>query len=174
MLIRNWIPLTLSWQLDRSCCHLVTWTSFTFFFSAFSFIFTFFAFPRENITQTAVFVGNLSLKHHFSNYNCILFIFQDICRSLRFTNAKSGVALSNHVIVDFKVEDEEHCQLKCYMEKNCFSYNYGPSLARVHGFTCELNDVDASSHPDDLQPRDGFVYQTAQVNIIISSNQFWE
>lgn len=76
MLIRNWIPLTLSWQLDCSCCHLVTWTSCTFFFSAFSFIFTFFAFPRENITQTAVFVGNLPLKHHFSNDNCILSFFK--------------------------------------------------------------------------------------------------
>lgn len=43
----------------------------------------------------------------------------------------------------------------------CFSYNYGPSQG--NGFTCELNDADSSTHPDDLDPREGYTYQRAEV-----------
>lgn len=54
------------------------------------------------------------------------------------------------MIVDFKVEDEEYCWLKCYMEKICFFYNYGVFLVRVYGFICELNEVDVLFYLDDL------------------------
>ncbi|KAL9969822.1 hypothetical protein ACROYT_G022088 [Oculina patagonica] len=84
----------------------------------------------------------------------------ELCRSLRFTNPIPGFALLNHVIGELKVQDDEQCKLQCYLEKSCFSYNFGP--LQGNGFLCELNNADSSSHPEDLHPREGFVYQRAE------------
>jgi len=65
------------------------------------------------------------------------------------------------VIEKFSFVDEEHCRLRCYLEKSCLSYNYGPSKGNV--FRCELNNADSFSHPADLIERNGWVYQTAEV-----------
>lgn len=111
----------------------------------------------------------ISSKHDaVTIYDVPRFFFQDVCRSLRFTNAIPGFALSNHVIGEFRVNDEEQCKIKCFLEKSCFSYNYGPSQRK--DFSCELNDADSSSHPEDLFPRDEFVYQRAEVIDIFCSN----
>lgn len=91
----------------------------------------------------------------------IPYFFQELCRSLRFTNPIPGFALLNHVIGELKVQDDEQCKLQCYLEKSCFSYNFGP--LQGNGFLCELNNADSSSHPEDLHPREGFVYQRAEV-----------
>ena len=73
------------------------------------------------------------------------------------------MALSNHVIRRDKVSNEDLCQLKCYLEPNCVSYNFGPSGDGV--FVCELSD---RSHQGvsstDLRIRDGFTYSTITVS----------
>ena len=72
--------------------------------------------------------------------------------------------MSKHVIDKSDVFDEDHCQLRCYFEHSCFSYNFGPLEGSVR--KCELNDVDSASHPTDLVQRKGWVYQTAEVLVI--------
>ena len=84
-----------------------------------------------------------------------------MCRSVRYRNPVPGFALSNHVIGIFNVNEEEICELKCYLEGSCFSYNFGSFQG--NDFLCELNDADSTSHPEDLYPRDGFVYRKAEV-----------
>ncbi|XP_067050529.1 uncharacterized protein [Acropora muricata] len=85
----------------------------------------------------------------------------EICRNKRFQHSVGGFAMSKHVIDKFDVFDEDHCQLRCYFEDSCFSYNFGPLEGGVH--KCELNDEDSASHPTDLVQRKGWVYQTAEV-----------
>ena len=72
--------------------------------------------------------------------------------------------MSKHVIDKFDVSDEDRCQLRCYLEDSCFSYNFGPSGGGVH--KCELNNGDSASHPTDLVQRKGWVYRTAEVLVI--------
>ena len=82
----------------------------------------------------------------------------------RFQHSVDGSAMSKHVIAQFDVFDEDHCQLRCYLEDSCFSYNFGPLEGCVH--KCELNDADSASHRTDLVQRNGWVYQTAEVLVI--------
>ena len=82
----------------------------------------------------------------------------------RFQHSVDGSAMSKHVIAQFDVFDEDHCQLRCYLEDSCFSYNFGPLEGGVH--KCELNDADSVSHRTDLVQRNGWVYQTAEVLVI--------
>ncbi|CAH3118825.1 unnamed protein product [Porites lobata] len=62
-------------------------------------------------------------------------------------------ALRNHVIKSLQEIDVDNCELQCYLEPNCVSYNYGPSL-------CELNDMTHLQAPlDDMEARDGSTYR---------------
>ena len=62
-------------------------------------------------------------------------------------------ALRNHVIKSLQEIDVDNCELQCYLEPNCVSYNYGPSL-------CELNDMTHLQAPlDDMKARDGSTYR---------------
>ena len=67
-------------------------------------------------------------------------------------------ALINHVIKSDRVGNEHMCRIKCYMEPNCVSYNYGP--LNDESFLCELNDkshLQVSSN--ELDARGGFIYR---------------
>ena len=62
-------------------------------------------------------------------------------------------ALRNHVIKSFQEIEEGICELQCYLEPNCVSYNYGPSL-------CELNDMThLEAQSSDMEERDGCIYR---------------
>ena len=62
-------------------------------------------------------------------------------------------ALRNHVIKSFQEIEEGICELQCYLEPNCVSYNYCPSL-------CELNDMThLEAQSSDMEERDGCIYR---------------
>ena len=87
-------------------------------------------------------------------------IMQDItvlivghCRKIKFKEQMENKALRNHVIKSLQEIDVDNCELQCYLEPNCVSYNYGPSL-------CELNDMTHLQAPlDDMEARDGSTYR---------------
>lgn len=66
--------------------------------------------------------------------------------------------LKGHVIRTVQVPNEDVCEITCYQEPNCMSYNYG--LAGNESHTCELN---ARSHQqvssDDLAVKFNYVYR---------------
>ncbi|CAH3027683.1 unnamed protein product [Porites evermanni] len=62
-------------------------------------------------------------------------------------------ALRNHVIKSLQEIDSDNCELQCYLEPNCVSYNHGPSL-------CELNNMTHLQAPlDDMEARHGSTYR---------------
>ncbi|CAH3192857.1 unnamed protein product [Porites evermanni] len=72
-------------------------------------------------------------------------------------------ALRNHVIKSFQEIEEGICELQCYLEPNCVSYNYGPSL-------CELNDMThLEAQSSDMEERDGSIYRLISHNPCMSS-----
>ena len=74
-----------------------------------------------------------------------------------------NMALNNHVIRRDRVGNEDLCQLNCYLEPNCVSYNYGPS--GDGDFVCELSNRDHQGvSSSDLRTRDGFTYTTITVS----------
>ena len=54
------------------------------------------------------------------------------------------------------------CQVRCYIEPSCLSFNVGPLENNDH-FLCQISDSDEVLHPGDLVQRLGFTHQGTQV-----------
>ena len=66
--------------------------------------------------------------------------------------------LSSHVIKSKRVLNEGNCQIYCYLEANCVSYNYGPAEDEL--YLCELSDKNHLQIPSvELEARHGFIYR---------------
>ena len=87
--------------------------------------------------------------------NCFLL---DDCRNIEFREKKENTVLISHVIKSKWVLKEENCQIYCYLEANCVSYNYGPAEDEL--YLCELSDKNHLQVPsDELEERHGFLYR---------------
>ncbi|KAL9956969.1 hypothetical protein ACROYT_G038540 [Oculina patagonica] len=84
----------------------------------------------------------------------------DDCRILEFEPSIDGQSLFNHVIETYLTVSQNDCELKCYMDNECMSINFGPGASGA--YLCELSDSDHDLHPDDLQQRDGFIYRPTE------------
>lgn len=87
----------------------------------------------------------------------VSFLF--ICRCLqtsRYQLPLINKSLIGHVIISVLVNDNDECQLRCYIEPKCLSYNVGPHMA--YGHECELSDSDHVQHPQDLVLMLGYTY----------------
>lgn len=58
------------------------------------------------------------------------------------------------------------CQNKCFHDNRCISYNLSPIDGTTR--TCELNDLDHMTHPDDVIDQKGSKYCPIQVYVEIS------
>ena len=57
--------------------------------------------------------------------------------------------LENHVIKSLMVDNKDQCELRCYAENFCSSFNLGISETRGK-LKCELSDSDHFQHPEHL------------------------
>ena len=86
----------------------------------------------------------------------------DVCRELQYLSSVADKALVGHVTRTVKVSNADHCEIMCYQELACLSYNLGPY--QDNGHTCELSNSDHIRHPDDLVPMPGFIYRGTKVD----------
>jgi len=68
------------------------------------------------------------------------------------------------------MDDNEFCQVKCYLEQTCLSYNLG-TMGSGDKFVCELSDSDHYQNPEDLVFKKGFSYHPAVVSILLNTTQ---
>ena len=61
-----------------------------------------------------------------------------------------------------EIESASACEVNCYMEADCISYNLKP--LQGGRFLCELSDSENVVHPEDLQYKQGTVYKSFKVN----------
>lgn len=90
---------------------------------------------------------------------------------IQFRGQKQNVALTNHIIRIEQVFDRDICELKCYQDPNCVSYNYGPSADG--NLLCELSDKTHLQVPaNDLKAKEDFTYSliTAVSNVKVLRN----
>ena len=59
------------------------------------------------------------------------------------------------------VTSADVCEIKCFLEIKCESYNFGPKEGGGH--VCELSDSDAKRDPLDWTAKQGFVYRGTKV-----------
>ncbi|XP_078374944.1 uncharacterized protein LOC144658423 [Oculina patagonica] len=85
---------------------------------------------------------------------------RDLCRHLKFTPPIQGFALQGHMLRNLSIGIYASCKDLCTMESRCVSFNLGPPIN--DRMVCELSDSDNTQHPDDLIPREGFVYRSTE------------
>ncbi|CAH3134862.1 unnamed protein product [Pocillopora meandrina] len=82
----------------------------------------------------------------------------DDCRVIEFKAGTKNKILTKHVIRSEQAKDKDICELKCYFEPNCVSYNYGPLGDGT--FTCELsNRTHLQVSPSYFEYRNDFLYR---------------
>ena len=76
-----------------------------------------------------------------------------------------GYSLEGHVFKTLKAQRESACDVRCFIEHNCMSFNTGISR-KDNAYICELSDSDHEMHPGALVRRDGFTYKAMEVSFI--------
>ena len=56
----------------------------------------------------------------------------------------------------------ENCEIECFLEMKCESYNLGPQLENGD-HVCKLSNSDALRDPLDLMTNQGFIYRGTKV-----------
>ena len=98
------------------------------------------------------------------NYLALCYLNIDDCRTLLFDHPMVGRSLLNHTIMSHVTHSRDDCDLKCYLEDDCMSINFGPGTDGK--YYCELSDSDHILHPEDLQNREGFIYRPVEVRLL--------
>ena len=60
----------------------------------------------------------------------LLVLFTDVCRQVHFLQRIADKALIGHVIKTIPVEADDHCEIACFRDLMCLSYNIGPKQAK--------------------------------------------
>ena len=77
----------------------------------------------------------------------------------------SNKRLINHMIHSTDVMDQEFCEALCFMEPNCFSYNF-MTKSETGNHKCELNNATHEGHEKDLKETPNYIYRGAKVKTI--------
>lgn len=88
-------------------------------------------------------------------------VLPEVCRELQYVHKITGKALEGHVIKTIQVQHNDQCELSCFVELECNSYNLGP--LQVNGHTCELSKSDHLRHPDDFVTKPSYIYSGTKV-----------
>lgn len=72
--------------------------------------------------------------------------------------------MTGHVISVRKRSSLSECLMLCSHELRCKSINF-----RLNDKSCDLNDADRFTHPEDYGPKEGFVYMDSERHKQVSS-----
>lgn len=94
------------------------------------------------------------LEYYFKNSPLVVCNLEP-CVIKTFGKPIANKALKNHVIRTSRATSAEVCELHCFMEITCQSYNFGPTEGGGH--VCELSDSGAIRNPLDWTDRKSVV-----------------
>ena len=66
-----------------------------------------------------------------------------------------------HVIKSMQIQNPSACEMNCFMEDDCFSFNL--KLQNDGNYLCELSNSSEVAHPSDLKDEQGTVYTSFKV-----------
>ena len=99
----------------------------------------------------------------------------DVCgRHVKYTAVIKGYALYGHVIqnLTLPVDIQDPCRTQCVMESRCVAINIGPHFG--DHIICELSDSDGTGYPQDLKPRNDFIYIGTEVRVWMKQRRDFE
>ena len=84
-------------------------------------------------------------------------------RILEISDSKEGRRLVGHVFKRIDITSPDVCEVNCFVEPDCVSFNVGPLQDGKH--RCELSDSDHRAHPRDLIYGVGMTYTPVVVRM---------
>lgn len=78
---------------------------------------------------------------------------EENCRQVEMNPTVQDFFLKNHVFKKMEIKSASACEVNCYMEADCISYNLKPLQGGT--FLCELSDSDHVIHPTDVKYKQG-------------------
>nr|XP_058945957.1 uncharacterized protein LOC131773982 [Pocillopora verrucosa] len=97
------------------------------------------------------------------------FLFENVCgRHVKYTAVIRGYALYGHVIqnLTLSVDIPDPCRTQCVMESRCAAIDIGQHFG--DHIICELSDSDGTEYPQDLKPRNDFIYIGTEKEFFVS------
>ncbi|CAH3111654.1 unnamed protein product, partial [Porites lobata] len=84
----------------------------------------------------------------------------ETCRKLEFRpdHTFEGKRLKGHVIKTVDAMDTDFCELQCYLEPSCLSFNFMKSAKK-----CQLNNSTFERQKNKLEKNLDFIYSGAKV-----------
>ena len=89
------------------------------------------------------------------------------CRELTFPSFYffADKRLVKHKIRAEQVPDMDVCELLCYHEHNCVSFNFENQANDAGTYKCELNNSTHREHDNHFKDKKGFFYRGTEVRI---------
>ncbi len=78
--------------------------------------------------------------------------------------------LVGHVFKSMLIQDSSVCEVNCFMEGDCVSFNF--KLQQDGKYLCNLSDSDHVVHPGDLKGEQGAVFTSFKVREIRLASLF--
>lgn len=117
------------------------------------------------IKNVSLSLLNIILFSSFLSEYYSTFLPLDNCRQMEFKAVQTfdGKRLKNHVIHATDVTNSDFCEVACYVELNCVSYNLR-KVANGHGkYKCELNNSTFEGQKDKLEINSEYIYRGSRV-----------
>ena len=126
--------------------------------------------PHRRGTQIFFFVPRSSQDEKYLSLKWIIFFLflslADCCRILLFREIYPDSAFNKSIINNLTVDGEVQCQLSCYLQTGCKSYNLGP-VSEQGKRVCELSSSHYESQVSHLESRPGFIYRPSDVSLLL-------
>ena len=91
--------------------------------------------------------------------------FSGDCREMGFPESYffARKRLIKHIISTVQVGNMDTCELRCYQEHDCVSFNLGINASPEGTFSCELNNATHLEQDGDFEDAKDFVYRGGEV-----------
>ena len=93
-------------------------------------------------------------------------VFAETCRTIQLEHKVNEKALEGHTIATIKSSKFEFCEMRCFLNHDCVSYNFGPSEDKDDTYVCELNNSTGNKR---LKPKAMYVYSETKVGCYFHS-----
>ena len=104
------------------------------------------------------------------DFICFLVFSENCPRVLEFINSMEGRTLVGHVFKRIEITSPDVCEINCFVEADCVSFNVGP--LQDEKYWCELSNSDHIGHPEDLVYGGvGTTYKTVVVRVTNYDNR---
>ena len=70
-----------------------------------------------------------------------------------------------HVFKNMEIQDSSACEVNCFMEGDCVSFNVKPLQGRK--YACQLSNSSDVVYPEDLKDEQGAVYTSFKVSLTV-------